>query len=152
MRCDAVNEMADLGSGPGGPVALVAGDLNARGFRTSVTLTDLYPNRSALKFPDSIRYRPDPVDARRVPAELRGIRTMFASFHHFRPEAAHGILRSAFEQRRPIRIFEATARTPAGIVTALLIPLLGQAAVMGPDRVHLPDPDASARDLPGRLR
>ena len=49
---------------------------------------------------------------------------MFASFHHFRPEEARGILRDALEKRKSIFIFEATARTPAAIASSLLIPLL----------------------------
>jgi hypothetical protein len=49
---------------------------------------------------------------------------MFASFHHFRPEAARAILRDAFEQRRPICIFEGTSRTPGAIASAVLIPFL----------------------------
>ncbi len=66
----------------------------------------------------------EPVDAARVPAALSGIRTMFASFHHFPPAAALGILRDAFEQGRPICIFEGTSRTPAAIASALLIPFM----------------------------
>jgi hypothetical protein len=64
------------------------------------------------------------VDATRVPDALSGIRTMFASFHHFRPQAAREILCDVFEQRRPICIFEGTSRTPAAIASALLIPFL----------------------------
>ena len=72
----------------------------------------------------SIQYWPEPVDATHIPASLRGIRTMFASFHHFRPDSARGILRDAFEQHRPICIFEATSRTPAAIASTVLIPIL----------------------------
>jgi hypothetical protein len=128
MSRDGVAEIVDLGSGSGGPVGRVVKELGKRGFKACVTLTDLYPNVSGLQFradgASSIRYWPEPVDAARVPAALFGIRTMFASFHHFRPQAARGILRDAFEQRRPICIFEGTSRTPAAIASALLIPLL----------------------------
>jgi hypothetical protein len=128
MSRDGVNEIVDLGSGSGGPIGRVVKELRERGFQACVTLTDLYPNVSVL--PDagnganSIRYWPEPVDAATVPLALSGIRTMFASFHHFRPHAARQILRDAFEQRRPIGIFEGTSRTPASIASALLIPLL----------------------------
>jgi len=71
-----------------------------------------------------MRYWPEPVDATSVPAELSGIRTMFASFHHFRPDVARAILRNAFEQRRPICIFEGTSRTWGMIASAMLIPFL----------------------------
>ena len=128
MSRDEVTEIVDLGSGSGGPIGHVVKELGGLGFKTSITLTDLYPNVSALQFgsdgASSIRYWSEPVNAARVPAGLSGIRTMFASFHHFRPPAARGILRDAFEQHRPICIFEGTSRTPAAIASALLIPLL----------------------------
>jgi hypothetical protein len=127
MKRDSVTEIVDLGSGSGGPVGRVAKELGKHGFQTSITLTDLYPNARGLEFRAdgaSIRYWPEPVDATSVPAALSGIRTMFASFHHFRPERARIILRDAFDQRRPICIFEATARTPGAIASAVLIPLL----------------------------
>jgi hypothetical protein len=125
LQKDGVNEIVDLGSGAGGPIALVIDELKSKGFETRVTLTDLYPNTQFRGSGDSFtRYWPEPVDAIRVPPALTGIRTMFALFHHFRPGAAHGILRDAFQGRRSICVFEATSRTPAAIATTLLIPLL----------------------------
>jgi hypothetical protein len=127
MSPDGTTEIVDLGSGSGGPVESVVKELEKCGFKVWVTLTDLYPNVSCLRFQSvgasSIRYWPEPVDATRVPAALHGIRTMFTLFHHFQPQAARGILRDAFEQRCPICIFEGTSRTPAAIASALLIPL-----------------------------
>jgi len=127
MSRDVTTEIVDLGSGSGGPIAHVVKELGEGGFKASVTLTDLHPNVSrfeCIAAGSSIRYWPEPVDATRVPDALSGIRTMFASFHHFRPQAAGGILRDAFEQRRPICIFEGTSRTPAAIASTLLIPFL----------------------------
>ena len=128
MSRDVVTEIVDLGSGSGGPVGRVVKELGERGFKTRITLTDLYPNASGVDIPPdgagSIRYWPAPVDATSVPAELSGIRTMFASFHHFQPEPARRILRDAFEQRRAICIFEATSRTPGAITSTVLIPFL----------------------------
>jgi hypothetical protein len=127
MSRDGATEIVDLGSGSGGPVRRVVKELEKCGFTVSVTLTDLYPNVSGLRLQSvgasSIRYWPEPVDATRVPAALHGIRTMFTLFHHFRPQAARGILRDAFERRCPICIFEGTSRTPAAIASAFLIPL-----------------------------
>ena len=48
---------------------------------------------------------------------------MFALFHHFHPEAAQSNLRDAFQNRRPICVFEATSRSAPAIATAILIPL-----------------------------
>src|SRR5712692_10391158 len=97
MSRNGATEIVDLGSGSGGPVGRVVKELEKSGFKVCVTLTDLYPNVSGLRFQSvgasSIRYWPEPVDATRVPAALHGIRTMFTLFHHFRPQAARGILR-----------------------------------------------------------
>jgi hypothetical protein len=128
IRRDGVTEIVDLGSGSGGPVRRVVKELGERGFKVLVILTDLYPNGNELEFGadsrSSIRYWPEAVDATRVPTALPGIRTMFAAFHHFQPEAARGILRDAWEHRCAICIFEGTSRTPASIASTLLIPLL----------------------------
>jgi hypothetical protein len=112
------NELVDLASGAAGPLTIVIEELRNQGFQVDVTLTDLFPNPKSSPFP----YWPDPVDARRIPEGLQGIRTMFASFHHFRPEDAHGILQDAFDHRLPICVFEATSATAA--LTAILIPVL----------------------------
>jgi hypothetical protein len=121
----AVCEIVDLGSGAAGPIPLVLGELKKYGIQAHVTLTDLYPNAKRWSGPDAgIRYWSEPVDARSVPSALDGVRTMFAVFHHFRPEAAESILRDAFESRRPICVFEATSRSTPAIATAILIPLL----------------------------
>jgi hypothetical protein len=68
-------------------------------------------------------YWPEPVDAREVPLSLPGLRTMFASFHHFKPADARKILGGAAHQRTAICVFEATSRTATAIASAVLIPL-----------------------------
>jgi len=50
------------------------------------------------------------VDARAVPAELRGFRTLFTAFHHFRPPDARAILEDAVRNRQGIAVFEAARR------------------------------------------
>jgi hypothetical protein len=50
-----------------------------------------------------------------VPGELKGLRTMFTSFHHFSPEEARAILQNAVDSGEGIGIFEITRRTPSGI-------------------------------------
>ena len=113
------NKIIDLCSGAGGPIAMVEAALKAEGLSPEITMTDLFPNKTVI---GTIPYWPQPVDARAVPPELKGTRTMFAGFHHFQPAGARQILRNAFDQRCPIGIFEVSARTPAGIVGAFLIP------------------------------
>ncbi len=94
----------------------------------SVTLTDKYPHPQALRsLPPGaapIVYLPEPVDATRVPSHLRGMRTLFEGFHHFRPEQARAILRDAAEQRAAIGVFEASLAPPLGFIVLLLSPLM----------------------------
>jgi len=126
LQAGSVAQLVDLGSGSGGPVALVLDALAQQGLRVRAVLTDLYPpgNPRLGGFGSEIQYWPKPVDAANVPVELEGIRTMFASFHHFRPRLARKILSDAFARRRPICVFEATSRTPAAVLSAALIPVL----------------------------
>jgi hypothetical protein len=65
----------------------------------------------------------EPVDAMAVPVSLPRFRNMFASFHHFRPDAARSILRRALEQQRPIGIFELTERSVLGLFGSLVLPI-----------------------------
>ena len=64
-----------------------------------------------------------PVDARAVPRELHGLRTLFNGFHHFRPEDARAILHDASAARQPIAIFEVSRRSPSMIMWVLLVPI-----------------------------
>jgi hypothetical protein len=50
-----------------------------------------------------------------VPGTLKGLRTMFTSFHHFPPEDARAILQNAVDAGESIGIFEATKRAPSTI-------------------------------------
>ncbi len=115
--CDRI---VDLGSGSGGPMDLVMSELAKTGHRPKATLTDLHPVRKASR----LEYWPTPVNACKIPAELRGVRTLFLTFHHFAPAMARAVLLDAFEQRQPICIFEATSRTASAIAVSFLIPVL----------------------------
>ncbi len=121
-------DIVDLGSGSGGPIPRVVKELEEAGFTVRVKLTDLFPQLNAPLFIEderkSIGYWPEPVDAAKVPPNLHGIRTMFASFHHLPPQRAQEVLRDAFENRQTICIFEGTSRAPAAIASMLLVPLL----------------------------
>lgn len=93
-----------------------------------ILLTDRFPNLAALEraraaSQNQINYRADSVDATGVPAELNGFRTLFTSFHHFRPEAARAILRNAVERRVGIGIFEVTHRSAKAVLLFCLAPL-----------------------------
>jgi len=122
LDCGRPAEIVDLCSGAGGPLPSILDELEARGFNPRVRLTDLYPNPTR---PPHARaaWITEPVDATCVGPELAGVRTMFSAFHHFRPEAAASILRSAFDDRRAICIFEAGSPTVFGVAPMILVPL-----------------------------
>src|SRR5438034_6575208 len=83
--------IVDLCSGAGGPWRRLGARVGV-----PVILTDLYPYAESV-----IR-----VDARAVPVELDGFRTIFTAFHHFRPAEARAILADAVRRRQGIGVFE----------------------------------------------
>jgi len=122
-------EILDLCSGGGGPLVGIREQLVAAGCEVSVTLTDKFPNLPALEYmcqrsAGGIRFLEESIDATAVPTHLPGFRTLFASFHHFRPEVARRILQDAVDERRPIGVLEVTERSPVHLVPALLNPLI----------------------------
>ena len=62
------------------------------------------------------------MSATAVPARLSGFRTMFTSFHHFKPEQAQAILADAVRNRCGIGIFEFTYRMNWFLLLLSLIP------------------------------
>ncbi|MGE5236034.1 MAG: class I SAM-dependent methyltransferase [Acidobacteriota bacterium] len=108
--------LVDLCSGSGGPAVAVAGELAAAGeMPLSIVLTDKFPNREAFRRAvdaagPCLSYVLTAVDATSVPPELSGLRTLFASFHHFEPATARAILADAVETSQGIGIFEYTER------------------------------------------
>jgi hypothetical protein len=115
----------DMCSGGGGPWLDLARQLrcpDAGGDSAGlqVWLTDKYPNLKAFQSVSAssdhhITFYPEPVDAMKVPGTLKGLRTMFTSFHHFPPEDARAILQNAVDAGESIGIFEATKRAPSTI-------------------------------------
>ena len=105
--------VVDLCSGAGGPWRALRAEIPV-----PVLLTDKYPNRAARAGP--LPFHPEPVDATAVPAGLRGFRTLFTSFHHFRPAEARGILADAVRQGQGIGVFEVSRRAPREIAVIAL--------------------------------
>lgn len=116
-------QIVDLCSGGGGPWPGLYADA-AQG--RLVVLTDLYPNQRLLreKLPEGMTARADPVDACCVPADLRGFRTLFSSFHHFGPQRAEAMLADAFRRREGIAIFEGARRSPLTLALVAGVPLV----------------------------
>ena len=124
-QSSGIQSIVDMCSGGGGPWLDLARHLrcaDAEGDFTGlqVWLTDKYPNLEAFQSVSAssdhhITFYPEPVDAMKVPGDLKGLRTMFTSFHHFPPEDARAILQNAVDAGESIGIFEATKRTPLTI-------------------------------------
>jgi hypothetical protein len=112
--------IVDLCSGAGGPWLDLSRKLHGDSLSLSIRLTDKYPNLRAFQnarttSENRIDFYPEPVDAMNVPPELKGLRTMFTSFHHFRPEEARAILQNAVDASQSVGIFEITRRAPSAI-------------------------------------
>ncbi len=106
----------DLCSGAGGGLETLQQKLSAEmGFEVPVTLTDKFPNLEAWKqiqteSGNAINFLPESVDAMNVPENLPGVRTLFSSFHHFKPEQAQAILQDAVDKKQAIGIFEGSGK------------------------------------------
>jgi hypothetical protein len=126
IRDSGATQVIDLCSGAGGPWLDLAPKLRTRdGQPIKVILTDLHPNRAAFRrvaVPGcaNIEPYPHPVDARSVPPELKGFRTLFTSFHHFRPEDARQILEDALENGDGIAVLEAQDRSLRALLFFLI--------------------------------
>ena len=107
---DGSDRVLDLCSGAGGPLPAVLPLVEERLERpVSVTLTDRYPHQGldADGVGDGrLRLEREPVDARSVPPELEGVRTLFNAVHHFRPTEVARILRSATFGDRSVLVAE----------------------------------------------
>jgi len=127
LRASGSDELLDLGSGGQGPLPRLKRLLaEQQGVDPRILLSDKFPNAEAAERArlEGVTYLERPVDALKVPADLRGMRTLFSTLHHFRPDEARQVLADARDQGVPIAAFEAVRRTPAGLFSMLLVPLL----------------------------
>lgn len=119
----------DLCTGAGGPWKKMASQLD--GVDTGdleIRLSDYYPNHGALRHlmestNGIVTYLSSPIDARNAPNQPNQFRTLFSSFHHFKPSDAKRILGDAVEKSNGIAIFECTQRHPLVITYMLLTPI-----------------------------
>ena len=129
LEKSGTRRVVDLCSGSGGPLLSLTKELARQEFAIEVTLTDKFPNleafqHAALQSEGSFKCVESSVDALNVPADLRGFRTLFTSFHHFRPTQARVILADAAHKREGIGIFEMTERSLFMMTATILAPLL----------------------------
>jgi hypothetical protein len=122
------HHVVDLCSGAGGPWPRLCQVFEQERVAVDVSLTDKHPNaRAAKQARDSggcsIRFHAEPVDAIHIPVSLAGFRTMFTSFHHFRPAEARTILQDAVAKNQGIGIFEVPKRSAKTILLVFLVPI-----------------------------
>jgi hypothetical protein len=122
------NTILDIASGGGGGLITIARHLKKDNPSIKIILSDFYPNleafqRTKAQAPDTFEFIEQPVDAMAVPASLKGLRTQFLSFHHFKPEQAKAILQNAIDHRQPIAIFEGQQRNIKSMIPMLFSPL-----------------------------
>jgi hypothetical protein len=109
------SRIIDLCAGAGGPLPrILAEELS---IPVEIVITDRYPNVAAFKKLEEqsqgrIHARYDSISAMDVPADLKGVRTVFTALHHFPPHQATLVLADAVRKRAPIAVFEFLERTP----------------------------------------
>ena len=127
MEQTGANCIIDLGSGSGGDVIRLQKEIDAALQRpVEFRLTDKFPNLEAFRRIESetsgrVGHIAYSVDATNVPDDLKGVRTLFTAFHHFRPELARQILDDAIQARSPIFIAEFTERNILTILRSILL-------------------------------
>jgi hypothetical protein len=117
----------DMASGGGGGFLKLSEHLQKSHPNLKIVLTDYYPNITAFqrtaKLSPVFTYHMQSVDAKKVPADLKGLRTQFLSLHHFRPDDAVQILQNAVDANSPIALFEAQERDVKSIISMIFSPI-----------------------------
>lgn len=120
-------QIVDLGSGAGGPIPGISRELLKTRPDLKIILTDRFPNVNAwelikTEFP-AIDYFEEPIDARAVPKNLPGLRTLFLVLHHFKPTDAKNILQDAVTSGYPIAVFEGQERSFLSLLAMIFSPI-----------------------------
>jgi hypothetical protein len=127
LQLSKTNQIIDLGSGGGGGLIRLNEELEKEISDLKILLTDYYPNISAFKHTQktslNFSYSDKSIDAKNVPENLKGLRTMFLSFHHFKEKDAIKILQNAVNSGESIAIFEAQERSFVSILAMLFSPI-----------------------------
>jgi hypothetical protein len=120
-------QIIDLCSGGGGGLIKISEHLKAFNHEIKICLSDYYPNIESFehicKEHSIFSFVSTPVNALNVPNELKGFRTMFLSFHHFKPNDAKQILQNAVDSEQNIAIFESQERSFSSILGMILSPI-----------------------------
>ncbi len=106
------DSILDLCSGGGGGMIDIHNEFSkSEQSGIKIILSDKYPNIPAFKeikrvTKGGIQFSSVPIDATDVQGEVKGIRTMFSAFHHFRPDQAKRILQNAVDAKAPVAFFD----------------------------------------------
>ncbi|MBC6997644.1 hypothetical protein [Cytophaga sp. FL35] len=130
LKENNLNQIVDLGSGSGGCMPDVLGQLHQTDGLQDVRLlmTDLYPNKKIIKKFSAqgnpkISYYTDPVNATDLSQVPAGLKTLVNSFHHMPPKAARQILKTAKDNNEPILIYEMAENKMPLLLWWLLLPI-----------------------------
>lgn len=127
LKQSNTNQIVDLGSGGGGGLLWLNDELKKEIPDLKFLLTDYYPNIDAFKYTkqksSNFDFVQESVDARKVSNDLKGLRTLLLTFHHFKPEDAIKILQNAVDSGNSIAIFEAQERSFASILAMIFSPI-----------------------------
>lgn len=121
-------QIIDLASGGGGAWLKLVEHLKTSHPNLKVKLTDYYPNHTAFEKMvrqgnGQLEFEKASVNALGVPQKLKGFRTQFLSFHHFKPADAQQILQNAVDNQAVIAIFEAQKRSVAHFIQFFFSPI-----------------------------
>lgn len=120
-------QIVDLCSGGGGGVDMFLKNLiELTGKKITIILSDKYPNIPAFErmkneSNGNIDFIKESVDIKNAQLDIKGMRTLFSAFHHFKPEDAKSILRNAVKDNVPIAIFEGADKNILSFLGILLI-------------------------------
>jgi hypothetical protein len=119
------SQVVDLCSGAGGPWPSLYEQLSKRGLAVKFTLTDLFPNPTAIENIEAkgLSYERRAVDAKQVPVALSGVRTIFTGLHHFGPQDAQLVIEDAVRRGEAFGAFEFTERSLRSVLISLVVPL-----------------------------
>jgi len=121
------NKIIDLGSGAGGGWIKLSTHLQKDCPDTQIFLSDYFPNLAAMsriaQGASNVKFIEESIDARKVPKEIKGLRTLFLAFHHFKPQDATLILQNAVDDYQPICVFEGQERSLRSILGMVFSPI-----------------------------
>lgn len=130
IQISGARKVLDLCSGGGGPwLRLQRLFEEKHSLRVEVRLSDKYPNLPALQHLSAtssrrVTFHHASVDARAVQSDLKGFRTLFTCFHHFKPDDARAILRNAAQSHEGIGVFEVAQRRPLAFLLTFVMPIV----------------------------